>query len=202
MENENSSPAPEQQTVQAGTEEIKETLQEQGEKALENEDKITALTAENEALKAENETLKRLCGEKPLEKEGKTLENEAEIEKLGADFNVPEEEIKSALENKLSTKEFKNIIKTKTFNINIKEQKNMETLRNYISAGDFSKPYAVRDFTGFAPSQLVGTEKLPLSKILSKKMGVKGFRTITGLNSNVTIPVQTGRNTIYAPGIN
>ena len=49
----------------------------------------------------------------------------------------------------------------------------MTEFREYIQNRDFDKPFTMRDFTGFSPSALVGTEKLPLVKILEKKLGLR-----------------------------
>lgn len=125
-----------------------------------------------------------------------------EIEKIGEDFNVPKDEIKSAIEQKLSLREFKNKVLTKTFTKKENENMNRKSFKDYLTARNFDTPFMMRDFTGFAPDALVASETLPLSAMLEKKLGVKGFRTISGLHAQVEIPVQTGRVTVTTPGVN
>lgn len=178
------------------------------------QDEIDELKEEIEALKEEIKELKA-CGDKVEEKAcdqeqqkacGEVDEQtKAEINQIGADFNVPEEEIKSAIDKKLSVKEFKNIVKNKSFNINtnIKETKNMKhEFVNYLKERNFDKPFVMRDFTGFTDADLVGCQTTPLVPALDKRMGLKGYRALNGLHSNISIPVQSTRNTIYTPDIN
>ena len=179
------------------TEEVKASEEE------EKQEDVEELKKQLELLKAENEKLQHLCGEEEKACQEQTKLDEAEkeeIKAIGKDFNVPEDEIKSAIDNKLTVREFKKQLK----NINIinKKEKEMNSFKEYIEARDFSQPYVMRDFTGFSPSQLVGTEKLPLQKVLEKKIALAGYRVLSGLRSNITIPVQQTRSTIYTPGIN
>lgn len=173
-------------------------------------EELEALKQENEELKSEVEKLERLLAEDeapvetaPEEKELDEAEKE-EIEKIGADFDVPQEEIKSAIDKKLTVKEFKKQIKTKTFNLKEKETENMnrKSFREFLQARNFDNPFVMRDFSGFAPANLVATETLPLVAMLEKKLGLTGYRTISGLNSQIEIPVQASRVTVTAPGIN
>ena len=168
---------------------------------------VEELKKQLELIKAENEKLQRLCEAKPEEKQEqpeeekeKQIDEKEEIKAIGKDFNIPEEQIKSAIDKNLTVREFKKQIKN--FNIINKKEKEMNSFKEYIENRDFSEPYVMRDFTGFSPSQLVGTEKLPLEKVLQKKLGLAGYRVLSGLRSNITIPVQQTRNTITTPGIN
>lgn len=194
----------EQEKPEASEVEPEEAQQENGEQ-------LEKVKAENEELKQEIEKLKRLCEEAPKDEnkqcqdeEIKELDednNKQEMEKIADDFGIPKTEVEKAIENKLSIKEFKNVVKN--FNIlTKKEQKKMNSFREYINNRDFSKPFVMRDFSGFSPSQLVGVEKLPLEKVLEKKLGLTGYRVLSGLQSNITIPVQQTRSTITTPGIN
>lgn len=176
-------------------------------------DQLQQLKAENEALKLENEKLQHLLAEQPKEqiieqiveqtKEQQIDEQtKEEIEKMGEDFNIPKEEIKSAIDKKLSVKEFKQVIKQKSFNIKSKEDKKMKNeFRDFLSERNFDKPFVMRDFTGFADASLVGTETTPLVAALDKKLGVKGYRALNGLRSNISIPIQSTRLTVGEVGI-
>jgi len=190
-----------------------ETVAEAEAEVAEEMAELEALKQENENLKLEVEKLERLLADDetpaeapetaPEEKELDDAEKE-EIEKIGADFDIPQEEIKSAIDKKLSVREFKKQIKTKTFNIKEKETENMnrKEFREFLQARNFDNPFVMRDFSGFAPKALVATETLPLVAMLEKKLGLKGYRTISGLNSQIEIPVQKSRNTVTAPGVN
>jgi len=88
----------------------------------------------------------------------------------------------------------------------MKENKKMDSKREfseYLSKRDYEKPFTLRDFTGFGGKSgengesLIGTETIDYISALEKKMGVKGFRTLNNLHYNISIPVQTGRNTVY-----
>ena len=181
-------------------------------KDAEKDAEIDALKAENEALKAEMEQMKAEKEKQTVEEE-KSLDEQTkeQIEKIGEDFEVPEQEIQRAIQDKLSVREFKNKIKSLNFNVKIKEQKNMNTkenFRDFIKSGNFEKPFTFRDFTGFGGgvgaggTPLIGTDTQPLVQALTRKMGVSGFRTLSGLHFNVSIPVQTTRNVVYQTGLN
>ena len=159
-----------------------------------------ALKAENDALKAEKEDVKedvKEDAEQP-EVDKETIED---IEKIGEDFGVDKEEIERAIENKLTVRQFKQNVKNLI--IKNKETNTMKSeFADYLKTRDFSKPFVMRDFTGFSSSALVKTDKLPLVDILEKRIALKGYRTISGIRGNLSVPVQTGRNTVYTPGIN
>ena len=180
------------------------------------QDDLNELKAQVEALQEELKALKE-CGEDKEQIKACEEENEekacdevdeevkAEINQIGADFNVPQEEIKSAIDKKLSVKEFKNIVKEKSFNINTKNKENKSMKHEfdtYLKERNFDKPFVMRDFTGFTDADLVGTQTTPLVPALDKRMGLKGYRALNGLHSNISIPVQSTRNTIYTPDIN
>lgn len=176
-----------------------EEAQEEVKACDDKEDEIKKLREENEALKEQIKACEKVQ-EKACEVDEETKE---EIQKIGADFDVPQEEIKSAIEQKLSVKEFKNIVKNKSFNIiNKKENKTMKhEFRDFLAARDFDKPFVMRDFTGFTDADLTGTQTTPLVPALAKRMGLKGYRAINGLHSNISIPVETTRVQVGAKDI-
>lgn len=168
-------------------------------------DQIQRLKIENEALKQQIEKLKEQPKEQVVEQVKEQVVDEqtkVEIEKMGEDFNVPQEQIRSAIDKKLTVKEFKQIIKQKSFNIKSKDNKKMEKrFAQYLSERQFEKPFVMRDFTGFADQALVGTETTPLVAALDKRLGVKGYRALNGLRSNISIPVQNARLTVGQVGM-
>lgn len=168
-------------------------------------DQIQRLKIENEALKQQIEKLKEQPKEQVVEQVKEQQIDDStkeEIEKMGEDFNIPQEQIKSAIDQKLTVKEFKKVIKEKSFNIKSKEDKKMEKrFAQYLSERQFEQPFTLRDFTGFADSALVGTETTPLVAALDKRLGVKGYRALNGLRSNISIPVQNSRLTVGEVGI-
>lgn len=176
-----------------------EEAQEEVKACDDKEDEIKKLREENEALKEQIKACEKVQ-EKACEVDEETKE---EIQKIGADFDVPQEEIKSAIEQKLSVKEFKNIVKNKSFNIiNKKENKTMKhEFRDFLAARDFDKPFVMRDFTGFTDADLTSTQTTPLVPALAKRMGLKGYRAINGLHSNISIPVETTRVQVGAKDI-
>ena len=175
----------------------------------EKDAEIDALKAENEALKIEIEKLKEQ-EQKPeeIEVEKETIDednNRKEMEKIAEDFNVEKEQVERAISNKLTIREFKSNIRNKNINIEVKNTMNnsKRDFQDYLKARNFDQPFTLRDFTGFGGktgengASLIGTDTIELIPALEKIMGVKGFRTLSGLHYNVSIPVQTGRNTIY-----
>lgn len=177
-------------------------------KACGEDEEVKKLRAENEELKCK---IKALEDEKVqvVEQEVKPLDDSArqQIEKIGQDFHIAKEEIDRAIEEKLTVREFKNKIKNLNFTCKNKENKIMDSKREFkefLEKREFDKPFNFRTFTGFGGltgqggQSLVGTETLPLVQILEKKLGVKGYRVLSGLTSNITIPVQTSRNVAYA----
>ena len=133
--------------------------------------------------------------------------NSEQIEQIGKDFNVSEQQIRQAIQNKISVRDFKKNIFIK--NTNQKEQTNMNKrdFINFIKSRNYEQGFNLRDFSGFGGmtgeggNALIGTEVMPLVQALTRKMGVKGFRTLTGLTQNVTIPVQTARPTAEKKGL-
>ena len=204
QENTNETQLIEQQTeeTEVEAEAVEETNTEDVDLKKIAEQIIDQQAEEIKSLKAENEALKQQLEETENEETEMEESVKAEIQKIGADFEIPQQEIKSAVEQKLSVKEFKN--KIKNFNVINKESKKMNKreFANFLSARDFDKPFVMRDFTGFADAALVGTETTPLVAALERKLGVKGFKTISGLTSNISIPVQANRITVGEVGIN
>lgn len=197
------------ESEQPKTEQAKEQIQEQV--IDQQKDEIQRLKIENQALKdeiakikeqpkVEQEVKEQVEKEVVQEVKEQIIDDQAkeEIKKLGEDFNVPQEEIRSAIENKITVKEFKNKIKTKSFNIKSKDDKKMDKkeFSRFLSERNFDKPFMLRDFTGFTSQALVGTETTPLVAALDKRLGVKGYRALNGLHSNISIPVQSGRLTV------
>ena len=173
-------------------------------------DEIQKLQAENAALKMRLEELENAEAEsnaevEPAEETAEETENadKQEIERIGKDFNVSDDEVKAAIKSNMTAREFKT--KIRTFTITNKENKTMNTKREFaefLKARDFDKSFTLRDFNGFGGktgengAALIGTETLPLVAALEKRIGVKGYRVLSGLTSNVSIPVQSARNTI------
>ena len=64
----------------------------------------------------------------------------------------------------------------------------------FLKARDFDKSFTLRDFNGFGGktgengAALIGTETLPLVAALEKRIGVKGYRVLSFLTSNVSLP--------------
>ena len=175
------------------------------------EDEIKRLQAENAALKLRIEELEKdeteadISNTETAEQSNENANNEdaEEIEKIGKDFDIDKDEIKAAIKNNMTVREFKNNIRNSNFTITSKEKHTMKNeFREFLQARDYDKPFMLRDFTGFGGKNaengapLIGTETMPLVAALEKRMGVKGFRVLSGLTSNVSIPVQTGRQTI------
>ena len=167
---------------------------------FDKENEITVLKAENEELKREIEELKeKACS--GIDENN----NREQIEKIGEDFNVEKQEIQRAISQNLSVREFKQQIRNNNKKVEvIHNMKNTKRdFQEFLKARNFDKPFSLRDFTGFGGktsengAPLIGTETIELVPALEKIMGVKGFRTLNGLHYNVSIPVQTGRNTIY-----
>ena len=119
-------------------------------------------------------------------------------------MGVPKDEQEKAIKAGVTAREFKQIYRNFNININTtkKEKRNMK-FAEYLREGNFNEKFTVRDFTGFGGltgeggAPLIGTETKPLVAALEKVMGVKGFRTMAGLTSNISIPVQTTRNVAY-----
>ena len=177
-------------------------------KACGEDEEVKKLRAENEELKCK---IKALEDEKVqvVEQEEKPLDDTArqQIQKIGQDFHIAKEEIERAIEEKITVREFKDKIKNLNFNVKNKENKIMDSKREFkefLETREFDKPFNFRSFSGFGGltgqggESLIGTETLPLVQILEKKLGVKGYRVLSGLTSNITIPVQTTRNVAYA----
>lgn len=203
-----------EQAVEQTVQEVQEQVVEQTEQAVEQKieqqqtDQVQELKKEIETLKAENEKMQRLLAEDEKEQEVKEQvvddQTKEEIEKIAEDFNIPQQEVRSAVEKKMSVKDFKEQIKQKTFNVKSKEDKKMNRneFRNFLAERNFDKPFVMRDFSGFAPKALVATETLPLVAMLEKKLGLQGYRTIGGLNSQIELPIQKSRIAVNAVGVN
>lgn len=171
-------------------------------------DQIQRLKIENEALKQQIEKLKEQPKEQVIEQTVEQVKEQPideqtkeEIQKMGEDFNIPKEQIRSAIEKKLSVKEFKQVIKQKSFNKSKEDKKMEKRFAQYLSERQFEQPFMLRDFAGFADQALVGTETTPLVAALDKRLGVKGYRALNGLRSNISIPVQNSRLTVGEVGI-
>lgn len=208
--------APETETPAEVVEEVKEIETEapaeevaEVEAEAKEASELEALQQENEALKAEVENLQRLIQEAPEPEQEAPAEapeldeaEKEEIKAIGKDFEIPEEEVRKALAEKLTVREFKQ--KIKTFNITKKEKRNMnrQSFRDYLNARNFDVPFTLRDFAGFADPALGSSESLSLQAMLEKRMGLRGYRTLAGLNSQIQIPVQKSGVTVTTPGIN
>ena len=183
------------------------------------------IEAENEALKAENEELKARIKEMEENAVDDAANNEEnapenapetspenppenpdaeEIKACGDEMGVPKEEQEKAIKAGVTAREFKQIYRNFNINITTKKEKRNMKFAEYLREGNFNEKYTLnRDFAGFGGqtseggAPLIGTETQPLVAALEKVIGVKGFRTISGLTSNISIPVQTTRNVAY-----
>ena len=170
--------------------------------------RIAELEAEIALLKGRMEDL-----EKPVEEPAPAPvdapannEDAEEIKACGDALGVPKEEQEKAIGSGMTARDFK--AKFRNFEIISTEKKEhkMTKFQEYLRAGDFSSKFTFnRDapYGGFGGqsgeggASLIGTETKPLVAALEKVIGVKGFRTMAGLTSNISIPVQTSRNVIY-----
>lgn len=182
-----------------------------------------ALKAENEALKAKIKELEENAVDDAANNEENAPENppetsqenppenppenpdSEEIKACGDEMGVPKDEQEKAIKAGITAREFKQIYRNFNININTtkKEKRDMK-FAEYLREGNFNEKFTLnRNFTGFGGqageggAPLIGTETQPLVAALEKVIGVKGFRTIAGLTSNISIPVQSTRNVAY-----
>jgi HK97 family phage major capsid protein/HK97 family phage prohead protease len=155
---------------------------------------------------------KKSCDDDDKETKSEAIDDDAinddaeEIKACGDALGVPAEEQEKAIKSGMTAREFKKNFRNynNSNNITIKEKK-MTKFAEYLRAGNFQDKFVLtRDaYPGFGGQAgeggagAIGTETKPLVEALTKIMGVKGYRTLTGLTSNISIPVQTGRNAIY-----
>ena len=59
----------------------------------------------------------------------------------------------------------------------------------------------LRDFNGLTGGA-IGTETTEFAKVLEKKLGIQGYRVMSGLTSNVSIPVLKNRFDIAETDLN
>ena len=200
QEPEKQEPTPPEQDVQKDETEATSDIQAENEK----------LKAENEELKAEVEKLKAEQDETGKQEQEETTvddqpknEDEAEIKACGDELGVPKEEQEKAIKSGMNARDFKSKYRNFNININTKKERNTMKFADYLREGNFNEKFALRTFAGFGGqtgeggAPLIGTETQPLVAALEKVIGVKGFRTIAGLTSNISIPVQTTRNVAY-----
>lgn len=185
----------ENEALKAENEELKARIKELEENAVDDE-------ANNEENAPENapETSPENAPENPPENP-----DAEEIKACGDEMGVPKEEQEKAIKAGITAREFKQ--NYRNFNINIntsKKERNTMKFAEYLREGNFNEKFTLnRNFTGFGGqtgeggAPLIGTETQPLVAALEKVIGVKGFRTIAGLTSNISIPVQTTRNVAY-----
>lgn len=184
----------ENEALKAENEELKARIKELEEQAVDDE-------ANNEENAPENapETSPENVSENPPENP-----DAEEIKACGDAMGVPKEEQEKAIKAGITAREFKQNFRNFNININTtkKEKRNMK-FAEYLREGNFNEKFTVRNFTGFGGqtgeggAPLIGTETQPLVAALEKVIGVKGFRTMAGLTSNISIPVQTTRNVAY-----
>lgn len=130
-------------------------------------------------------------------------DEEEEIKACGEALKVPDDEVKKAIGSGMTARDFKRIFRN--YDNKAQKEKKMASFKDYLREGNFNEKFTfTRDAypgwggqTGEGGAALIGTETRPLVAALEKVMGVKGFRTLSGLTSNISIPVQTTRNTIY-----
>ncbi len=192
---------------------------EKGDCGIESENE--ALKAENEELKAKIKELEENAVDDEANNEENAPENAPEtsqenppenppenpdaeeIKACGDAMGVPKEEQEKAIKAGITAREFKQNYRNFNINITTKKERNTMKFAEYLREGNFNDKFTVRTFAGFGGqtgeggAPLIGTETQPLVAALEKVIGVKGFRTIAGLTSNISIPVQTTRNVAY-----
>lgn len=180
-----------------------------------------ALKAENEALKAKIKELEEQAVDDAANSEENAPENAPaeqpenppenpenpdaeEIKACGDEMGVPKEEQEKAIKAGITAREFKQNFRNFNINITTKKERNIMKFADYLREGNFNEKYTLnRTYTGFGGqtgeggAPLIGTETQPLVAALEKVIGVKGYRTISGLTSNISIPVQSTRNVAY-----
>lgn len=128
-----------------------------------------------------------------------TIEEKEEIEQIAKDFGVSEERKQSVLNKKISVREFKNQILNKK-----QEKKQMnKNFREFLVNGAKGQKSSMelRDFNGLTGGA-IGTETTEFAKVLEKKLGIQGYRVMSGLTSNVSIPVLKNRFDIAETDLN
>lgn len=181
-----------------------------GEKTnMELEDKIRELEETVQTLKKQLEVTEQ---EQTVEESAKevveeiaedvaelTSEEKEEIEQIAKDFGVSEERKQSVLNKKISVREFKNQILNKK-----QEKKQMnKNFREFLVNGAKGQKSSMelREFSGLTGGA-VGTETTEFAKVLQKKLGIQGYRVMSGLTSNVSIPVLKNRFDIAETDLN
>ena len=188
----------ENEALEAENEELKAKIKELEENAVDDE-----ANSEGNAPETSPENAPETSQENPPENPPENPDAE-EIKACGDAMGVPKEEQEKAIKAGITAREFKQ--NYRNFNINInttKKERNTMKFAEYLREGNFNDKFTVRTFAGFGGqtgeggAPLIGTETQPLVAALEKVIGVKGFRTIAGLTSNISIPVQTTRNVAY-----
>ena len=181
-----------------------------GEKTnMELEDKIRELEETVQTLKKQLEVTEQ---EQTVEESAKevveeiaedvaelTSEEKEEIEQIAKDFGVSEERKQSVLNKKISVREFKNQILNKK-----QEKKQMnKNFREFLVNGAKGQKSSMelREFSGLTGGA-IGTETTEFAKVLEKKLGIQGYRVMSGLTSNVSIPVLKNRFDIAETDLN
>lgn len=178
-----------------------------GEKTnMELEDKIRELEETVQTLKKQLEVTEQ---EQTVEESAKEVVEEIaeqteeltkeEIEQIAKDFGVSEERKQSVLNKKISVREFKNQILNKK-----QEKKQMnKNFREFLVNGAKGQKSSMelREFSGLTGGA-VGTETTEFAKVLQKKLGIQGYRVMSGLTSNVSIPVLKNRFDIAETDLN
>ena len=184
----------ENEALKAENEELKARIKEMEENAVDD-------AANSEENPPENAP--ETSQENPPENPPENPDTE-EIKACGDEMGVPKEEQEKAIKAGVTAREFKQIYRNFNINITTKKEKRNMKFAEYLREGNFNEKYTLnRDFAGFGGqtseggAPLIGTETQPLVAALEKVIGVKGFRTISGLTSNISIPVQTTRNVAY-----
>ena len=155
------------------------------------EDKLDALEDKEEAETAQ-ETVKETAQKAETAVDGETKNEEAaEIKACGEALGVSEEEVDKAISRGMTAKDFKR--EFRTYNKETEKHMKNEQFKNFLRGGDFQSPFTLRAYEGWTDAALVGTETYPLVKALEKKMGVQGFKSLSGLRQNISLPVQKTR---------
>lgn len=176
-----------EQTVEA----TEQTVEQQTTEAVEAVEELTEQTTE---------TVEEQVAEQTVEATEELTEQEKEqVEQIAKDFSVSEERKMAVLNKKITLREFKKqILNTK------QEKKEMnKSFREFLSNGAKGEKgtFELRAFDGLSANGVVGNTTTEIADIISKKLGIKGYKTLSGLTNNVTIPVM-GRPTVSELDLN
>lgn len=156
---------------------------------------------------AEEAPAEELPEEGKEEKKAPSMDAEEEeaIKAAGEALGIGKEECVKAIASGMNYREFKlkygKATKQKGNAMNRIKTEVADFFRNAARNGSVAN-YSLRDFTGLGGQSgengaaLIGEELTPIVALLNKRMGVKGYRTISGQKQTLVLPVQTTDPTI------